>query len=141
MGERHADAKVCQFGQDSLKMIVGIGVDIIETGRVKKACEKNDFMEKYFTDLEREFLSKKNPESAAGNFCCKEAAAKALGTGFKNFLPDDIEVLRNESGAPEVRFYGKAKETADRIGAGRIHASITHGGDYAAAFVVLEDSG
>ena len=120
-------------------MIIGIGADIAKIARIKKACEKTGFMEKYFTDSEREFLKKKPAESAAGNFCVKEAAAKALGCGFNGVSPREIEVLRNESGAPVVNLYGNASETAGRIGVKKIHASMTHDGDYAAAFVVLED--
>ena len=119
-------------------MIIGVGTDIIEIARIKKACESARFVEANYTEAERELISVKGVLTAAGNFCCKEAAVKALGCGFAGFMPDAVEVLRNESGAPVVFFYKKAGEAAERLGVKKIHASITHCAEYAAAFVVLE---
>jgi len=119
-------------------MIIGIGTDIIEIERVINACAANNFTEKYFTESERQLLAEKKPETAAGSFCCKEAAAKALGCGFRFFSTKCVEILRNESGAPVVNLHGAAKETADKLGVTRIHASISHCGTYAAAFVIME---
>jgi len=119
-------------------MIIGIGTDILEIARIKRACRSARFIEKYFTVSERKLFSEKHPETAAGNFCCKEAAVKALGCGFDGFFPDCVEVVRDSRGAPVIIFHGKAKEIADSLGVVKIHASITHCDEYAAAFVVLE---
>jgi len=119
-------------------MIIGIGADIIEIERVAKACADEKFRDKIFTVAEREMLVKKPPESAAGNFCCKEAAVKALGRGFASVAPIDVEALRDGSGAPVIFFHGAAREYAEALGVKKIHASVTHCKDYAAAFVVLE---
>jgi len=118
-------------------MIIGIGTDLTERNRIMKACEKERFLSRYYTSKEIVLLQYR-PESAAGNFAVKEAAAKALGTGFRGFGPADIEVLRDELGKPEVYLYGGAARRAEELGAEKIHASISDDGDYALAFVVLE---
>ncbi|MCX7905065.1 MAG: holo-ACP synthase, partial [Caloramator sp.] len=67
-------------------MIVGIGTDIIEIERIKRAIERNRlFINKIYTENEIEYLKNKNTESYAGYFCAKEAVAKALGTGISGF--------------------------------------------------------
>ena len=89
-------------------MIIGIGNDLIEKSRVKKACEKDAFLLYVFTEPERELIQKK-PDRAAGNWAVKEAVAKAMGTGFLGFKIREIEVLRDELGKPYVNLYGNAK--------------------------------
>ena len=106
-------------------MIVGIGNDMIEIERVRKACEKRSFLTRYFTNKELESFAGK-PAAIAGNFCVKEAVAKAFGTGFRGFTPIDIEVLRDESGKPFVNLYGEAARMAESIGTVKIHASISN---------------
>lgn len=119
-------------------MIVGIGNDMIEIERVRKACGKRSFLTRYFTNKEVESFGEK-PISIAGNFCVKEAVAKALGTGFRDFMPSDIEVLRDDLGKPYVNLYGKAASQAQILGVKKIHASISNLKDLAMAFVVMED--
>jgi len=86
-------------------------------------------------------LGKRNSaESLAARFAAKEAAAKALGTGISfgvNWL--EIEVVRDSSGKPNLRFHGRAAEIAVRQGAVRAHLSLTHTAELASASVVLED--
>lgn len=119
-------------------MIIGIGNDMIEIERVRKACQNRSFLTRYFTSKEQEKFNEK-PISIAGNFCVKEAVAKALGTGFRDFLPGDIEVLRDELGKPYVNLLGNADKKANELGVRKIHASISNLKDLAMAFVVLED--
>jgi len=119
-------------------MIAGAGTDILKISRMEKACLNERFITKNFTEPEIAYLSGKKAESYAGNFCCKEAAAKALGRGFSGFSPIHIEVLRDNNNAPYINFYGEAKKMADDMGVKRSHASISHDGQYAVAFVVLE---
>ena len=121
-------------------MVLGIGTDIIEIDRIKRVIEQSSFLEKYFTEEEREFFIKKknNPQHVAGSFASKEAVAKSLGTGFRNFGLKDIEILRDVLGCPYVNLYGEAKEVALRMGISRIHISISHCYDYATAFAVAE---
>ncbi|MDE6209469.1 MAG: holo-ACP synthase [Lachnospiraceae bacterium] len=118
-------------------MIVGIGTDIIEVCRIKRACEGKSFLMRYFTYKEIEFL-KDNYIRIASNFAGKESVAKAFGTGVRGFELSEIEILRDEQGKPFVNLYGKAKEMAEKLGINNIHISISNLEEYATAFVVAE---
>ena len=67
----------------------------------------------------------------------KEAVVKAFGTGFRKITPNEIEILRDESGAPYVLLYGRAKDKADQIGVKKILISLADTKTQAIAFVVL----
>ncbi|CRZ34715.1 holo-[acyl-carrier protein] synthase [Herbinix hemicellulosilytica] len=118
-------------------MIVGIGVDLVEINRIGKACEKEGFLNKCYTEDEVRLIDN-NWQKAAGNFAVKEAVAKMFGTGFRGFSPKDIEVLRDSLGKPYVNLYGKAAQMAKDRQISYIHVSITNTKDYANAFVVGE---
>ena len=120
-------------------MIIGIGMDMVEMGRVEKACGRQAFTERVYTEEERRQAGENVPR-LAGDFAVKEAVAKALGTGFRGFMPGDIEVLRDGLGRPYVNLYGGAKRRADELGVGSVHVSITNTKEYAAAFAVAEDA-
>ena len=85
-------------------------------------------------------LRKRNSaESFAARFAAKEAGAKALGTGISHGVSWlEIEVVREPSGRPTLRFHGRAAEIAARLGVARAALSITHTADLAMASVVLE---
>jgi holo-[acyl-carrier protein] synthase len=119
-------------------VIVGVGTDIIEISRIKKATSKDGFLKKYFTEAENSLFENKKSQSVAANFAAKEAVAKALSTGFRSFSPIDIEVLRQPSGAPYVVLYRNAKAIADQKEIKTIHISISHCIEYAIAYVVAE---
>lgn len=118
-------------------MIIGIGTDIIEIDRVSRACAKESFRKRCFTGNELELINGR-AERFAGNFAVKEAAAKALGTGFRGFEPRDIECLRDELGKPFVVLHGGALSGFADIGGKNILVSISHSGENAVAFVVIE---
>lgn len=118
-------------------MIIGIGTDIIEIQRIKKACEKEAFFMRCFTEKER-ILIGINYTKAAGNFAVKEAVSKVFGTGIRGFELSDIEVLRNELGKPYVKLYRNALEIAKELKITRLHISISNTKDYAVAYVVGE---
>ncbi|MDD3173838.1 MAG: holo-ACP synthase [Herbinix sp.] len=118
-------------------MITGIGVDLIEINRVVKACQKEHFLKRYYTEQELELINL-DVKKAADNFAVKEAVSKMLGTGFRGFTPKDIEVLRNLEGKPYVNLYGCAAELAKQLGTTVIHVSISNTKDYANAFVIGE---
>ena len=101
-------------------MIIGIGTDLIEIARVRKACEKQAFLTRVYTEKERRQAGG-NVSKLSGDFAVKEAVAKAFGTGFRKFMPIDIEVLRDEFGKPCVILHGGAKELAEELGIKRIH--------------------
>ena len=121
-------------------MIIGTGLDLIEVGRVKKAMKTQRFFTKNFSVREIElFKSRKdNAEVVAGNFAAKEAVLKCLGSGIFDIPLIDIEVLRLESGQPYIELNGKAKQTADEMGVKKIHISITHIAEHAAAQAISE---
>ncbi len=121
-------------------MIIGVGTDLIEIERVGKACEKQAFLSRVYTEEEcRKFGG--NAAKLAGNFAVKEAVAKALGTGFRSFLPGDIEVLRDDKGKPFVNLLGGARDMAKELGIQTIHVSITNTKEYASAVAVAEGIG
>lgn len=122
-------------------MIVGIGTDLVEIARVKKACEKQAFLSRIYTEEERrqaEGTGGFRISRLAGDFAVKEAVAKALGTGFRKFMPVDIEVLRDALGKPYVVLYREAGKLSREMGIERIHVSITNEKEYALAYVVAE---
>lgn len=118
-------------------MICGVGCDLAEIVRFERLCAEPRFMEKCFTEREREYIlsKKKPPESAAACFAAKEAAVKALGVGFSNISLCEIELLHRENGAPYVRLSGNALAAADGA---RLHISLSHTDGTAAAFCVAE---
>ena len=122
---------------DETLMILGVGIDMIEISRVEKACKKDAFLKRCYTEAEIHNV-RHNPASLAGNFAVKEAVAKVFGTGFRGFGPDSIEVRRDELGKPYVNLYKGAKEKADELGISRIHVSISNTKETAVAMAVGE---
>ncbi|WP_319759922.1 holo-[acyl-carrier-protein] synthase [Maridesulfovibrio sp.] len=123
-------------------MIIGLGIDITELDRIERSLKKfgERFAQKILTSKEMELMPEKNPVPyVAARFAAKEAAVKALGTGFSIGITfHTIEITRMDSGAPLLSFLGKALERSQEMGVQGIHLSITHGRDTAAAVVVLE---
>jgi len=124
-------------------MIVGTGIDIAEVPRIRQAIDKygDRFLHRVFTDAEIRYCqSKANfDERYAGRFAAKEAAMKALGTGWNYGVRwRDIEVVRPQGKRPSIVFHGKAAEVARSLGAAHASLSITHTGDQAMALVILE---
>ncbi|MCB7317812.1 holo-ACP synthase [Lacrimispora sp. 210928-DFI.3.58] len=118
-------------------MILGVGTDLVEIDRIRKACEKDYFVVRTFTEMESR-QAKGSASKLAGSFAVKEAVAKVLGTGFRTFMPIDVEVLRDELGKPYVRLYGGALVRFQEMGMERIEVSISNTGEYAMAFAVGE---
>lgn len=118
-----------------MSLIVGIGVDSIEISRVIKAMEKEHFVHRIFTEKEIEQLDS-TKRRGASDFAGKEAVVKALGTGFVGIEAREIEILRNEKGAPYVVLRGAAKLLAEEKGITDWKISITNTKETATAFVV-----
>lgn len=119
-------------------MIVGIGNDIIEVIRIKKAIEKSEnFKKRVFTENEINYIESKKDkyQSYAGRFAAKEAFSKAMGTGVRKFNLTDIEIINDELGRPDIVLKGKLIE---KCRANEIHLSISHTREYAMATVVME---
>ena len=110
-------------------MITGLGVDIVEIGRMAEALQRHPKMrERLFSADERAYCDKRNrPEiHYALRFAAKEAVLKALGTGFSGMKFTDVEVVRDGSGRPEPRLTGRAREVADSLGVVELHLSLSY---------------
>lgn len=118
-------------------MMIGVGTDIVEIGRIGKALSRKGFSERVFTEEERR-QSKGRASFLAGCFAVKEAVAKCFGTGFRSFSPCDIEVLRDPAGKPYVRLSGGAEREYRRLKGGAIEVSISDTETLAIAFAVME---
>lgn len=122
-------------------MIIGIGLDIVEIPRIARAWERFGprFAEKILHPSELAAPRAMTPQFLASRFAAKEAAVKALGTGFSAGIgPTDIAVVAGPGGKPELVLHGKALERLRGMGAARSLLSITHGKETAAAVVILE---
>lgn len=124
--------------------IVGLGLDLVDLDRMARLLERHG--ERAVARICREHEPKPLAGAArvahlAGLFAAKEAAMKALGTGWAGGVGfRQIEVIRDASGAPSLRLHGAAAARAAALGAERSHLSITHDGRAAAAVVILEGS-
>ena len=120
---------------------IGIGTDIIEISRIAQMIEKHNgtFLERVFTTEEIRYCSERSKASNqhfAGRWAAKEAALKALGTGWaKGILWTDMEVVNEASGRPRLNVSGAAKSYADELGITHWNISISHCRDFAIAFV------
>lgn len=125
-------------------MIVGLGLDIAEIDRIEAAILRHGqaFINRLFTSEEAQYCERfaNRYERYAARFAAKEAAMKALGTGWRHGIRwRDIEVTREASGRPSLRLSGVAREFADRLGVRAISLSITHSGNLALAQVIFEN--
>ena len=117
-------------------MILGVGLDLADIERIERAIQKQHFLERIFSEEERQQIARKGAQTAAGYFAAKEAVAKALGTGFRGFGAWDICVHCDELGRPEAILKGGALTRLNELG-GKLTVSITHSGGFAAAVAIL----
>jgi holo-[acyl-carrier protein] synthase len=124
-------------------MIVGSGVDLAEVARIRRSIERygERFLARVYTPGERAYVEQKKNrfERYAARFAAKEAAMKAIGTGWKHGVTwQDFEVANLPSGQPTLRLSGKAAEFARRLDAKRVTLSLSHTETLAIAQVILE---
>ena len=124
-------------------MIVGLGVDITEVDRIEAAIARRGraLLERLFTPSEIRYCEKhrNRAERFAGRFAAKEAAMKALGTGWARGVRwVDIEVVREPGAKPMLKLSGASRAIADRLGVKNIALTITHTGNTALAQVIFE---
>jgi len=117
-------------------------VDLADVDRMERALARHPRLEaRVFTDGERAAARRRSRPAAsfAARFAAKEAAMKALGTGWSGGIGwRDVEVTGGAGRPPGLSFHGKALERLRALGASRAHVSLTHERTLAAAFVVLE---
>jgi holo-[acyl-carrier protein] synthase len=124
-------------------MIVGTGIDITEVPRIAQSIGRfgERFLQRIFTEGEIRYCDSKanRAERYAARFAAKEAAMKALGTGWNHGVRwRDCEVVRLPGGRPTMSFHGKAAEFAAKLGTKNIALSLTHTREQAMAQVILE---
>lgn len=127
-------------------MIVGTGVDLAETARIEQALAKHGdrFRKRIFTAREIAYCErfKNKAERYAARFAAKEAAFKALGTGWGagvRWL--DVEITHLPSGKPELELSGRAEEVARELGVRRMDVSLSHADRFVAAQVIFDSDG
>ena len=108
------------------------GIDLLKIERIKKIYlyYRERFLKRILTDKEIKDLKNSNQISSkiAGKFSAKEAASKALGTGFAYGVKyKDIEILSLESGKPVINLYGEAKQKINNIQSSSISISNEDG--------------
>jgi holo-[acyl-carrier protein] synthase len=119
-----------------------IGIDLAEVARVAGVLQRRGerFLSRVFLpgEIRRE---RRHPrafaEHVAGRFAAKEAAMKALGTGWRGVSFKEIAITREAGGKPRLVFHGRALERARGLRVVSAEVSITHTATTAAAAVAL----
>lgn len=130
-------------GEGDLGTVVGVGIDLVEVARVRRALERRPGLaRRLFTATERDYAeAARHPDRRAQRyatrFAAKEAAMKALGVGLGRIDWHDVQVGRAPSGAPSLQVAGRAARIAAERGGDRWAVSLTHTGVSAGAVVLL----
>lgn len=119
-------------------MIIGIGTDIVHVPRLERSARRFEdrFLKRLFTPAELNYCqSRATPyPSLAARFAAKEAFFKASQLEYLPWL--EIEVARQTDGRPLLHLSGRAREAH---GMHRVHLSLSHDGEYAVAYVIIEE--
>jgi len=120
---------------------LGHGVDLVEVSRIADMVDRHGdrFLTRCFTESERKYAlgRKRRDEHLAARFAAKEAALKAIGTGWRSGIAwTDVEVILAPSGAPSVRLSGRADEIAGDLGVTDWLLSLSHAGGFAIASAI-----
>lgn len=121
--------------------VLGLGIDLAEVSRIRALLQKNGdkFKQRVFTKGEISYCDSKADPALhfAARFAAKEAASKALGTGFSEGIGwQEIETVSSENGAPSIKLHRAAADRAAAMGVGVMMVTLTHTADMAAASVV-----
>jgi len=124
-------------------MIAGVGIDIVEHKRMERIHERygEKFARRILDEMEMEEYRKASSKVRllAKRFAAKEAASKALGTGFSRGISLNMICVRHDSnGMPLLEFYEQASEYARNLGVVTKWLSISDEQSYSTAMVVLE---
>ncbi len=124
-------------------MIYGVGTDIVELSRVQAVYERfgERFVQRLLMDEEIELFrrSKQPVRFLAMRFAGKEAAVKAMGTGFAHGVwIRDVGITANDWGRPLVIWSERGRRVCDRLGIGKGHVSLTDDAGLIVAFAVVE---
>jgi holo-[acyl-carrier protein] synthase len=124
-------------------MITGIGIDVVQNDRIRDSIDRfgDRFLNRIYTQAEIDYCKKySQPEiHYAARFAAKEAAFKAIGTGWAAGVKwKDVEIERLTTGKPELHLHGEALARATSAGASRFYVSLTHDQLVSCAVVILE---
>lgn len=124
-------------------MILGLGTDICRIDRIERYLERygERFTRRCFTAGEIAYCARytNQAEQFAARIAAKEAASKALGTGWRQGVHwKNFEVSGLPSGKPILRVHDRAAELASQMGVRHINISLTHDGGVAVAVVIFE---
>lgn len=115
-----------------------MGIDIIETIRIKGVLDRHDerFLKRVYTEWERAYC-RRNILHLAGRWAAKEAVSKVLGLGIRGVGWREIEITRTPFGQPIVTLHGRAEERRKVLGlSAPLAVSISHIRDLAVAVAV-----
>lgn len=118
------------------------GIDLVEIARIDRMLSEHGqrFLERCFTESERTYAEagkRRRGERYAARFAAKEAALKALGTGWRDGISwQDVEVVREPSGRPRLRICGEAANVAESLGVRSWAVSLSHTDTHAIASVI-----
>ena len=115
-----------------------VGIDIIETARIKGVLEKHDqrFLRRVYTEWEQRYC-RHNVLHLAGRWAATEAVSKVLGLGVRGVGWREIEIRRTPMGQPIVTLHGRAEQRAKALGLKEpVSVSISHITDLAVAVAV-----
>ena len=124
-------------------MILGLGSDICDIRRIEKVIEKYGarFLERVYTETERSKAMRRTEKIRAATFAkrfaAKEAASKALGTGFrKGVFFSDLGVVNLPSGQPTLKMTGGAENRLRAITPAGMtaHVALTMTDEYPYAY-------
>lgn len=119
----------------------GIGVDAVKISRMDVTRMGMHVIKRMFHNQEvaqLQTMEQGQSEFLASRFAAKEALVKALGTGFKGISPSEIAVVVDDLGKPEFLLTSEFRHRFN-VEKAIFHLSLTHDGDLAIAFVVVED--
>lgn len=132
--------RVVSEQQWGTKMVLGIGIDIIEIERIKKSVDRfgDRFLKKIYTATELEYSLKKynKYQHLAARFAAKEAIYKALSSDTNEVYSwQDVEIYNEVNGLPKVKFYGNLK---DYLSNGKeLKISMSHSENYVTCVAIL----
>lgn len=129
-------------------MIIGLGIDIVEISRIKRAFARQGkrFLNRIFTEKEISY-ARQRPKTMyqhlAARFAAKEAFLKAIGTGWgttqsPKWKEIEVQIPVTKSQIPILKLSGKAQKVCQNLKVHRIHLSLSHTSQYALAEVLLE---
>jgi holo-[acyl-carrier protein] synthase len=124
-------------------MLAGLGIDIVDVARMEQGLRRDgvDRPDGVFTtaELARSRRAAAPARHLACCFAAKEALFKALGRGWQGgFAWRGVELAEGDDGGSQLVLSGEVKAAAERMGASRLHVSVSHTAQLAMASVVLE---